>query len=264
MKNIRRGLGKGLGTGYKNLAPMDSHIHSLSAKGVKTISLKRAVYGKPKVPLSDREYSTMNTSMPVGTIKEWKTFLKDSGVKKVKLIDPIEGDSEVELKASHKQIWKVSEPNGDWDSEFYYDREQLVNYANELNNEQEKPKKEIKTVEEAIDFLSFDFQLDVVSLNAKKEKQVKIKLPKNIKFTETEELFVYPYKTKVDVPVSMTYDYAKIHFPEELESGQLIQFTARINFQKGMYESEENPNEHKGIFVGELNNGRESPNYKYV
>ena len=30
----RRGLGKGLGTGYKNLAPMDSHIHSLSAKGV--------------------------------------------------------------------------------------------------------------------------------------------------------------------------------------------------------------------------------------
>ena len=36
MKNTRRGLGKGLGTGYKNLAPMDSHIHSLSAKGVKS------------------------------------------------------------------------------------------------------------------------------------------------------------------------------------------------------------------------------------
>jgi len=34
MKNTRRGLGKGLGTGYKNLAPMDSHIHSLSAKGI--------------------------------------------------------------------------------------------------------------------------------------------------------------------------------------------------------------------------------------
>jgi len=32
----RKGLGKGLGTGYKNLAPMDSHIHSLSAKGVST------------------------------------------------------------------------------------------------------------------------------------------------------------------------------------------------------------------------------------
>jgi len=36
MKNVRRGLGKGLGTGYKNLAPMDSHIHSLSAKGIST------------------------------------------------------------------------------------------------------------------------------------------------------------------------------------------------------------------------------------
>ena len=35
----RRGLGKGLGMGYKNIAPLDSHIHSLSAKGVKTQSL---------------------------------------------------------------------------------------------------------------------------------------------------------------------------------------------------------------------------------
>jgi hypothetical protein len=31
-------MGKGLGTGYKNIAPMDSHIHSLSAKGQKTIT----------------------------------------------------------------------------------------------------------------------------------------------------------------------------------------------------------------------------------
>jgi len=37
----RKGLGKGLGTGYKNLAPLDSHIHSLSAKGVKTMSKKK-------------------------------------------------------------------------------------------------------------------------------------------------------------------------------------------------------------------------------
>jgi len=34
--NTRKGLGKGLGTGYKNIAPMDAHIHSLSAKGQKT------------------------------------------------------------------------------------------------------------------------------------------------------------------------------------------------------------------------------------
>jgi len=31
--NNRRGLGKGMGIGYKNLVPLDAHIHSLSAKG---------------------------------------------------------------------------------------------------------------------------------------------------------------------------------------------------------------------------------------
>ena len=34
---IRKGLGKGLGVGYKNLIPLDSHIHSLSAKGIKEV-----------------------------------------------------------------------------------------------------------------------------------------------------------------------------------------------------------------------------------
>jgi hypothetical protein len=34
--NTRKGLGRGLGCGYKNIAPMDAHIHSLSAKGVVT------------------------------------------------------------------------------------------------------------------------------------------------------------------------------------------------------------------------------------
>lgn len=37
--NTRKGLGKGLGCGYKNLAPMDAHIHSLSAKGLKTTTV---------------------------------------------------------------------------------------------------------------------------------------------------------------------------------------------------------------------------------
>ena len=32
----RKGLGFGKGRGYYNIAPMDSHIHSLSAKGVKS------------------------------------------------------------------------------------------------------------------------------------------------------------------------------------------------------------------------------------
>ena len=37
MKNTRLGMGKGRGVGYYNIAPLDSHIHSLSAKGVKSI-----------------------------------------------------------------------------------------------------------------------------------------------------------------------------------------------------------------------------------
>lgn len=36
----RKGYGKGLGMGYKNLMPMDSHIHSLSAKGVKSLHIE--------------------------------------------------------------------------------------------------------------------------------------------------------------------------------------------------------------------------------
>ena len=34
--NFRKGLGKNKGKGYYNILPLDSHIHSLSAKGVKT------------------------------------------------------------------------------------------------------------------------------------------------------------------------------------------------------------------------------------
>jgi hypothetical protein len=44
----RKGLGKGLGKGYLNIAPMDSHIHSLSAKGVKTYPVE---YGKKNISL---------------------------------------------------------------------------------------------------------------------------------------------------------------------------------------------------------------------
>lgn len=45
MKSTRKGLGRGLGTGYKNIVPMDSHIHSLSAKGQKSYW---SAYHKPK------------------------------------------------------------------------------------------------------------------------------------------------------------------------------------------------------------------------
>ena len=46
MKTIRKGMGLGKGSGYYNLALMDSHIHSLSAKGVKTHSKSNKNYLK--------------------------------------------------------------------------------------------------------------------------------------------------------------------------------------------------------------------------
>jgi len=83
MKNIRRGLGKGLGTGYKNLAPMDSHIHSLSAKGVKTISDYKITSRKPKGYGKTREgYKSDRT----GKYYSWKE-LDAKGTVKDKNLD---------------------------------------------------------------------------------------------------------------------------------------------------------------------------------
>jgi hypothetical protein len=42
---IRKNLGLGMGRGYKNLIPIDHHIHSLSAKGVKSYKNWRVVKG---------------------------------------------------------------------------------------------------------------------------------------------------------------------------------------------------------------------------
>jgi len=38
---MRKGLGAGMGKGYKNIVPIDSHIHKLSGKGIKTYSAKQ-------------------------------------------------------------------------------------------------------------------------------------------------------------------------------------------------------------------------------
>jgi len=86
MKNTRKGLGKGMGTGYKNLAPMDSHIHSLSAKGVKTVTVdftsstnvKQA--GKQRTNLLNKGYKEIKTER-VGFDKFIMTFnAKKQGV----------------------------------------------------------------------------------------------------------------------------------------------------------------------------------------
>jgi len=80
MKNKRRGLGKGLGTGYKNLAPMDSHIHSLSAKGCKTKNLyaktdlqsrydsRNSFYGKAVVDDGDGKLTLYSYNIKVAEI----------------------------------------------------------------------------------------------------------------------------------------------------------------------------------------------------
>jgi len=82
MKTIRKGLGKGLGMGYKNIAPLDSHIHSLSAKGQKT----KMLYGKSIAVWScpcgygGTKGEMTKHKMNCSTYKKWKD--KDDKFKK--------------------------------------------------------------------------------------------------------------------------------------------------------------------------------------
>ena len=64
---IRKGLGKGLGMGYKNLIPMDSHIHSLSAKGVKS---KPFDYMRGSLDSKGKKLKAMGGSEPVEVIRK--------------------------------------------------------------------------------------------------------------------------------------------------------------------------------------------------
>ena len=81
----RRGKGRGQGKGYKNIMGKDPSVHSQSAKGMKqpqrvTIPLMRVPYARKDTPLEKREYQ-MGVGQPVGTIKEFEDFFKDSNVK---------------------------------------------------------------------------------------------------------------------------------------------------------------------------------------
>ena len=62
--NMRKGLGKGKGKGYYNIVPMDSHIHSLSAKGVKTYS--SVVKDIQKLSRKDRQKLFLGMAYGVG------------------------------------------------------------------------------------------------------------------------------------------------------------------------------------------------------
>lgn len=54
----RKGLGKGRGTGYYNLVPMDSYVHSMSAKGQKTSLLFSNLFGESKRYKKDNLFIT--------------------------------------------------------------------------------------------------------------------------------------------------------------------------------------------------------------
>jgi hypothetical protein len=64
----RKGLGKGLGQGYFNIAPLDSHIHSLSAKGIKTYTKPVAV----TIQKSIKSLGAYGDMRPVEVIKKGK------------------------------------------------------------------------------------------------------------------------------------------------------------------------------------------------
>ena len=90
----RKGMGKGMGQGYKNiLSVYDSHIHSLSAKGVRTLNAsviefsvkrgRREIKGKEK-----EEYY-------------FKTYGREGGLKKIEIDKIIATGNYVLLSASN-------------------------------------------------------------------------------------------------------------------------------------------------------------------
>ena len=85
----RKGLGKGKGKGYKNIQGRDPKIHSDSARGRKQpqriINLKRVAYGDPRTPIDLREYQ-MGRGLPVGTIKEFEDYFKNSRILGFKIL----------------------------------------------------------------------------------------------------------------------------------------------------------------------------------
>jgi hypothetical protein len=85
--NTRRGLGKGLGTGYRNLVYKDPYIHGLSAKGVKTslyamyglqprYERRKSFHGKAKVDVDDKGNKILYSYLTkVAEIKDGKAIV---------------------------------------------------------------------------------------------------------------------------------------------------------------------------------------------
>src|SRR4030042_1308580 len=101
MVTIRKGLGKGMGCGYKNMLPNDKLIHGLSAKGVKTYKSPSIITGNTYIcdnlhvlgiDLSQEQYgkvlnfATRNPSL-------WSSMSdneKKQTIKEIKSINPKE------------------------------------------------------------------------------------------------------------------------------------------------------------------------------
>ena len=83
----RTGMGKGLGKGYKNIAPMDSHIHSLSAKGVsqKYATIVHYKNSKGEKIFSGREKETLFQSSKSKLQKNLPNILEQPNVKYVEV-----------------------------------------------------------------------------------------------------------------------------------------------------------------------------------
>lgn len=93
MVRRRNGLGIGKGRGYYNLLPLDSHIHSLSARGVKTQCLMRPIKRELSSP-------TLNILTPKQFEKRFEDDYKDDeeGFATTKIYP--DGKTEIFLKDS--------------------------------------------------------------------------------------------------------------------------------------------------------------------
>jgi len=57
---IRKGLGAGKGSGYFNITPIDSHIHSLSARKIKSVVRDKEFNGKLTLSvLNNKKYNDL-------------------------------------------------------------------------------------------------------------------------------------------------------------------------------------------------------------
>jgi len=79
-------MGRGLGCGYKNIVPMDSHIHSLSAKGQKTLVTYK------------------ETGDKIGYVTNFNKWLKKHNEQRKK-------EGEIEEQAHEFELWDIQRLN---------------------------------------------------------------------------------------------------------------------------------------------------------